>query len=85
MDDLAPRDGRCPNSFIHSPSVPPPIDRLRPPPPPSWAIFLPASYPAFGGWLSILTYAVSTGLPLLLIAEFGHKVRWRDVEAHAAN
>jgi hypothetical protein len=40
----------------------------------SWAIFLPASYPAFGGWLSIMTYAVSTGLPLLLIAEFGYKV-----------
>lgn len=34
-------------------------------------MFLPASYPSFGGWISILTYAVASGLPLFLIAEWG--------------
>lgn len=37
----------------------------------AWAIFLPPAYTSFGGWLSIITYSFSTGLPLLLIAEFG--------------
>jgi solute:Na+ symporter, SSS family len=37
----------------------------------AWAIFLPASYTSFGGWVSIITYAVATGLPLFLIAEWG--------------
>lgn len=35
------------------------------------AVFLPASYTSFGGWVSILTYAMATGLPLLLAAEWG--------------
>lgn len=35
------------------------------------AVFLPASYTSFGGWVSILTYATATGLPLLLAAEWG--------------
>lgn len=51
----------------------------------AWAIFLPASYPAFGGWLSIITYAVSTGLPLLLISEFGRKILKRTPDVLSLN
>jgi len=51
----------------------------------AWAIFLPASYPAFGGWISIITYAVSTGLPLLLISEFGRKILKRAPDVLSLN
>jgi len=37
----------------------------------AWVLFLPAAYTAFGGWISIITYAIATGLPLFLIAEWG--------------
>lgn len=35
------------------------------------AVFLPASYTSFGGWVSIITYAFATGLPIFLVAEWG--------------
>lgn len=50
-----------------------------------WALFLPASYPAFGGWVSVCTYAFSTGLPVLLIAEFGYKLMKRVPEVMSLN
>lgn len=45
-----------------------------PPPPPHRAIFLPAAFTSFGGWVSIITYAVATALPLLFIAAWGAKI-----------
>ena len=36
-----------------------------------WVLFLPASYVQFGGYLSIISYAISTGIPLYLIAFWG--------------
>ncbi len=51
----------------------------------AWAIFLPAAYTSFGGWLSIITYAVSTGLPLLLISEFGRKILKRAPDVLSLN
>lgn len=41
----------------------------------AWAITTPANYASFAGWVGMLAYAVACGLPILVLAFYGHKVK----------
>ncbi len=43
----------------------------------AWAITTPANYASFAGWVGMVAYAVACGLPIIVLAFYGHKVRLR--------
>jgi len=40
----------------------------------AWAITTPANYSTFAGWVGMVAYAAACGLPIIVLAFFGHMV-----------
>lgn len=40
-----------------------------------WVVSSPASFSTWGGWIMLITYSLATGVPILIIAYSGQKIR----------